>query len=112
MEEVGDGQIVVVQENLFFRREEPLPDRQAGSRHGRGVILHVELVGELIGGQFPHWGGETERYGVGKRTNPTAEGHCRLLPASGASRFRQTLCPQQETRNLLIHILGFYPVIL
>lgn len=55
MEEVGDCQVIVIEKNLLLCSEEPFSDGQARSRHGRGVVLHVEFVGEFIGRQFAHW---------------------------------------------------------
>lgn len=55
MEEVGDCQVVVVEENLLLCSEEPFPDGQARPRHRGGVVLHVEFVGEFVGRQFAHW---------------------------------------------------------
>lgn len=49
MEEVGDCQVVVIEKNLLLCSEEPFSDGQARSWHCRGVVLHVEFVGEFVG---------------------------------------------------------------
>lgn len=69
MEEVGDRQVIVIEKNLLLCSEEPFPDGQARSRHRRGVILHVEFVGEFVGRQFAHWKKST------KDTEVSAEPH-------------------------------------
>lgn len=69
MEEIGDGQVVVVQKDFLFRGEEPLPDRQAGARHGRSVVLHVELVGKFVGSQLPNCARSPYKEGEGGGNN-------------------------------------------
>lgn len=54
MEEVGDCQVIVIEKNLLLCSEKPFPDGQACSRHCRGVVLHVEFVGEFVGRQLAH----------------------------------------------------------
>lgn len=54
VEAVVQRQRVVPQQLLLLEAEQPLAERQAGPRHRRGVVLHVELVGKLVGRQLPH----------------------------------------------------------
>ena len=54
VEAVVHGQGVVPEQLVLLGAEQPLPERQAGARHRRRVVLNVQLVGELIGGQLPH----------------------------------------------------------
>ena len=54
MEAVVQGQGVVPEQLLLLRAEQPLAESQAGPRDRRGVVLYVQLVGELVGCQLPH----------------------------------------------------------
>lgn len=54
MEEVGDREVIVIQEDLLFGGEQPFPDSQACPRHRRSIVLHVEFVREFVGRQLSH----------------------------------------------------------
>lgn len=51
---VVDGELVVVQQDLLLSGEEPLAQSEAGTGNGRCVVLHVQLMRELVRSQFPH----------------------------------------------------------
>lgn len=52
MKAIVDGQLIVVEQNLFFCGEEPLAKREAGAWDGRRIVLHIQLMWKLIGGQL------------------------------------------------------------
>lgn len=54
MKEVSQRDLVVVEQHFLLGGEEPLAERQAGPGYGRGVVLHVQLVGELVRSQLSH----------------------------------------------------------
>lgn len=54
VKEVTDSELVVVQQNLLFCGEEPLAHGQTGSWDGRGVVLDIQFVGELVWSKFTH----------------------------------------------------------
>lgn len=54
VEEVTQRHLVVVEQDFLLGGEEPLAERQAGSRYGRGVVLYVQLVGELVRSELSH----------------------------------------------------------
>lgn len=74
VEEVGDGQVVVVEQRLLLGGEEPLAQRQARPRHGRGVVLHVQLVRELVGSQLPHWEKHGRNHGMARPRRGDGQG--------------------------------------
>lgn len=55
VKEVAQRNLVVVKQDFLLCGEQPLAERQAGSRYGRGVVLHVQLVGELVRSELSHW---------------------------------------------------------
>lgn len=54
VKEVTQRDLVVIEQDFLLGGEEPLAERQAGSRYGRGVVLHVQLVGELVRSELSH----------------------------------------------------------
>ena len=54
VEAIVQCQQVVPQQLLLLRAEQPLAQGQAGARDCRRVVLHIQLVGELVGGQLTH----------------------------------------------------------
>lgn len=55
VKEVTQRDLVVVEQDFLLGGEKPLAERQAGSRYGGGVVLHIQLVGELVGSELSHW---------------------------------------------------------
>lgn len=55
VKEVTQCDLVVVEQGFLLGGEKPLAECQAGSRYGGGVVLHVQLVGELVRSELSHW---------------------------------------------------------
>lgn len=52
MKAIVDGQLIIIEQNLFFCGEEPLAKREAGAWDGRRIVLHIQLMWKLIRGQL------------------------------------------------------------
>lgn len=77
VEAVVQSQRVVSEQLLLLEAKQPFAECQASSGHCWCVVLHIELVGKLIGCQFPNWNKEKWRgewWGVG--LGWSAEGVC------------------------------------
>lgn len=55
VKEVTERNLVVVEQDFLLGGEKPLAECQAGSRYGGGVVLHVQLVRELVRSELSHW---------------------------------------------------------
>lgn len=79
VKEVVDSKLVVIEQNFFFCREEPLAQGEAGSWDGWGIVLYIQFVWELVGSKLSHWRAEGERKRGGARKLDATLTHVRQI---------------------------------